>query len=202
MSRVSEIGDAVLAAQRRLGLQNPRYQVMGMTPTEIERSSLFRDLPPRSELHDLYEWRNGTSREGIPIGKLWIRPGFYLLSANEAVVENAYARNKLDDWRDSWYPILSNGAGSRYFCDVCKFTGSQVPLFYFDPESTPEWGKIYDSIELMLSALAACYEKDIYFIGQDGRLCTDFPREVEASRRLNPNSDYWRRGDLFKGQVE
>jgi len=197
MTRISELGDQILKIQSNLGMENPSYYRPGLAHAEAREVVLLRELPARSELLDLLAWKNGVV-ETAEMGKLWLKPGFYLLSIQECLLQNKYASQHLDGWSGSWYPLLTNGAGGRLFFDAREISTAVVPIFYFDPESVPESGQIYDSIESMLRTVLCCYERGIFFLTPDGLFTSDFPSETATSRELNPNAHYWRRNDLFR----
>ena len=52
----------------------------------------------------------------------------------------------------------------------------------------------------MFATTLRCYELGVFSVGARGILRSEFQREVEVSRSLNPGSDYWHRKDLYKGQ--
>src|SRR5881396_3100509 len=133
MNRIHELGGAIFEAQLRLGLENPNYHQPGLAPDEFKSYSFLVDVSPPSELHQLFGWRNGASRPGIPMEKLRIMPWFYLLSAHYASLENKYASAHLPHWLHSWYPLLTNGAAVRIFVDVATKSNGRFCLFLYDP---------------------------------------------------------------------
>ncbi|HKQ37169.1 MAG TPA: hypothetical protein VJ063_03760 [Verrucomicrobiae bacterium] len=197
MSQIADIGNEILSLQTALGLDNPGNYRPGLTQAELASCALFRNVSEPSELHDLFAWRNGTVENGIPMGRLWIKPGFYVLSSDDAVRENHYCSEHCDYWKSSWFPLLTNGAGGRHFYDIDKLIAGKACVMNFDTESQQIVNQMYDSIESMLRTILTCYQSGAYFLALDGYLDSDFPREVTISRNVNPHSDYWRRGDLF-----
>jgi len=197
MSKVADLGDRILSFQVDLGLANPRSYRTGLSDAELRQyPMLLDDRRARNELDDLFAWRNGTLTGDIPMGNLWIIPGYYLLSASESLAEQMYLSRNLPDWSDSWYPILTNGSATRYFCDLQSMSAYSLPVLYYDPECSPV-AMIYDGIESMFATILECYARRAFFVGQGGFLDSDFRQEVEISKRLNPASSYWNRKDLF-----
>jgi hypothetical protein len=196
MSRIKELGEKILKAQADLGLENPMHYRPGLTEANMSEPSLFARLAAHSEFRALYAWRDGVNEKGVPMGKLWLLPGFYFLSSEYASRIQSYLASKIPRWKPSWYPILTNGAAGNYFCELKAEAENIVPVFRYNSESSPVVGQIYDGIEKMLSTLLECYQRRIFRV-EDGALAREFPLEVEISRKLNPASDYWRRKDLF-----
>jgi hypothetical protein len=59
---------------------------------------------------------------------------------------------------------------------------------------------MYDSMACFIETITQCYSRGIYKNEQDGTqvlLSSDWRAEVELSRQMNPNSDYWK--ILFNG---
>jgi hypothetical protein len=195
MSSISEIGNRLLAMRGDLKLKGPQNYRPGwskenlMTKTELAKY-------PWSELHELYCWRDGVSSAGGTLGELWITPGFYFLSLDEAAKEAEYLSKFVDNWNDSWFPILSDSSAERRFVDLNSKESHTRSVFIYDPFDSPVVNRIYDTIESMLRTFLSCYDQQIYSLTTSGRLVSDFVREVALARDLNPNSDYWTRGDL------
>ncbi len=197
MNRMAQIGDEILEVQRRLGLPNPENLSPGLTDEALADCPLLRDVPLGSELHDLYRWRNG-SKPHIPMGKLWMVPGHYFLSAHESVLSNRYLADHVEDWKPEWYPIMTNGSSDLHFVDKAKIDGRRVPVFDRDPEFSPGLWRIYDDLETMFRSILKCYDAGAYFVGEDGFLRSDARREAAICGGLNPQSEHWRRTDLFR----
>ena len=198
MSRIGDYADRILSMQANLGLESQNHYGSPLSDVELRESPLLLDIPSPSEIHQLFAWRNGASDKDVPMGQLWIKPGYYLVSVDESLFENRYCSDHLTGWSRSWYPLLTNGAAGRHFFDRVKIANGRAPIFNYEPEAAPVTGQIYDSVESMFKTILECYAQHAYFIAPDGLLATNFRREVEISRGLNPNSDYWWREDLFE----
>ena len=197
MNRIAQLGDEFLQMQSRLGLPNPENLNPGLTDEELAVCPLLKDIPLGSELHGLYGWRNG-SKPHIPMGKLWIVPGHHLFSAQESVLSNRYMADKLTDWEPTWFPIMTSGSSDFHFFDRAKIARGVVPIFYSDPEFSPGLWQIYDCLEALFKSILECYAEGAYFVGDNGFLRSDARRETAICRRLNPESDHWRRTDLYR----
>jgi hypothetical protein len=200
MRTIASYGDEILAAQTAMGLENPKHFAPGLTEAEINSSELFSLVSPDSELGELFRWRNGSSEAtgAVVRGGLWLRPGFFMLSARYCYQSNRYRTARFGGrWQASWFPILDDGSTVSRFCDVKAGRGRQLRVFGYDPEALPEVSQIYDSVAAMFHTLLACYKQGVYRIDDTGLLGVDYPAEVALSRRLNPGSAYWSRTDLY-----
>jgi hypothetical protein len=195
MNRIAQLGDEILEMQKRTGLSNPGNLNPGLTPHELSDCPLFQSLPSGSELRDLYAWRNG-SKPDVPMGKLWIVPGHYFITAQRSVLSNRYMADKTPDWRRTWFPIMSSGSSDFHFIDTERSVEARAPVFYSDPEFSPGLWQIYDGVETMLQSILKCYAEAAYFL-RDGSLYSDARRETAVCGRLNPTLDHWCRKDLF-----
>jgi hypothetical protein len=195
MNRIAQLGDEILRLQEQLGIFNGDNLNPGLTTEEFSKCQLFQDLPPDCDLRELYAWRNGSKR-GVAMGKLWIVPGHYFITAQDAVLSNHYMADKIPDWKRTWFPILSSGSSDFHFIDKARTDGRRTAVFYSDPEFSPGLWQIYDDIETMFRFMVECYAESAYYV-RVGLLHSAAPRETAIGARLNPASDHWRRKDLF-----
>ena len=197
MSKIAGLGTRLIRLQTKLGLPAPAYYNEGQKRDCLSFHAMFYGLSVSSTLHDLYAWKNGMNDTGSPMSNLWITPGFYLLSVEASERENLYARKAMEDWKEEWYSVLTNGGGCRYFVDRGKVVENEAPVFLYDPYRDPVFEQVYDGIERMLFTFVTCYEEGVYYVSGSGDLKTHFEREVKVSEAINPQSQYWRRKDLF-----
>jgi hypothetical protein len=197
MNKIEALGNDLLQAQAALGLDTANQLHVGLSEDKIKLNPLFLKLPADSEMHDLFRWRNGSDNS-IPIGRLWLTPRYYFMSAEDSAMSNKYCSSNLEGWSSNWFPIFENGSANMWFVDVEKHFNGKLPVFDSDSESTPEVGQIYDSIQNMFETFLECYKQNVYHIPPgEKRFQTDFRREAEIAKKLNPNSDFWLRKDLF-----
>ena len=198
MDRITELGNGILRFQTELGLENPGHYNPGLSEPELVKSPLLQDVPFPSELHQLYGWRNGVIADTqIPMGCLWLIPGFFMFSLQNALAWNESLTSADRHWKPSWFPLLSSGSSDYYFFDKTHIVGRRVPIFYYDPEFLPGVWQIYDNIELMFITIWDCHRNGVYFVDDEGHLGCHYREEAEISKGLNPNSDHWLRDDLY-----
>jgi hypothetical protein len=162
-------------------------------PTVEERLSALPFSPP-DVVRQLYRWRNGTdltSKETLD--GLSFFPRFYLMALDEAIQSYFCMVDAVleDDWRRTWLPLFSDGAGDVYgiACEggkedglIVKFTGGSLE----PPER-------YESFHTMLATLDACYTEGAYFVDEEGKLTQDYERAYAIAARLNPSIEVWPR---------
>ena len=101
----------------------------GLSDSEID--ALTHNTPYRisEELRTLYKWRNGQRFDD----ERGIRLPFSIyafLPLDYAVDRALHLAEMSEDWKETWLPILSNGAGDDYFCD-CSIHSPESAVYYY-----------------------------------------------------------------------
>ena len=170
----------VIAHMKRLGC--------GL-PARLAKGRRVKSLPwfPHPLPSPIVEWwalANGPVwRQGDVAEDVWLRPGFYPLSVEEAAED--YADN-IGRFADSWLPIMTDGGGDFLVVDCADET---CPVL-LNP-SGDETERIFDSLASMLKTLRECFARGIYVIDADGRFDSDDDAEAQLASRMNPDSPYW-----------
>ncbi|NOS71105.1 MAG: hypothetical protein HOP33_14385 [Verrucomicrobia bacterium] len=197
MNVISELGNQILEIVSNWGLPNGSHFQQGLNEQQLATHSRFYSHFHATELEHLFSWRNGFDRNSAAsMANLWLVPDWLLLSLEDVELERDYYAKHIHDWREEWYPLLSNGTADRLFIDQSRITKFQVSVSYAFWESPQPIGQIYDNIEAMLRTYLVCYQRRAFYVDSDGCLNRHFRQEVAISRELNPKSDYWRREDL------
>jgi len=140
--------------------------------------------PLPAQVREWWEVANGPVwRKGDVAEDVWLKPGFYPLSLDEAredYIDNA------GRFADSWLPIMTDGGGDFLVVDCAD---EACPILLYQADGAPE--RIYDSLELMVRTLSECVARNVFFIDADGHFETDDDSEASITSQLNPNSDYW-----------
>lgn len=147
-------------------------------------------LPSPPELEALYGWRDGTSSGGDgPYGDIFLFPGFYLLSVEEAVANyGAFVTDH--QWSIRWLPIFANGSGDFYVLDLSPSTARSVRHFRIEEEF--EHPIEFNSLGALLATLAAAFERGVFFVDPDGYLGMDEFVFAELAAELNADVEWWR----------
>lgn len=158
-------------------------------PTEAVRSALGSvGLAGNFELEQLYGWHDGTSTAGIAaVDDIHLFPGFYLLSIEDAIANFcAFVTDKR--WTPGWLPIFANGGGDFYVADLRSAAGSPVRHFRIDEVEHPIE---FPSLGAMVSTLAQAFEREIFFVHQNGYLDMDDLVFGSLAAELNPDVAWW-----------
>ncbi len=177
-------------ALRRLDRQVLLRSLQEGLPAEAVRSSLGTvGLTSSGELESLYAWRNGTSTAGVAaVDDVHFFPGFYLLSLEDALANyRAFATDPR--WSTGWLPLLANGGGDFYVLDLSSSAASPVRHFRIEESEHPIE---FDSLQGLLTTLAAAFDRGIFFVDPSGYLDMDDLVFGELAAELNHDIDWWR----------
>lgn len=160
-------------------------------PREVTLSTLGnRSLVVPLDLLELWEWHNGTaSAEGTTLGDMWLIPGFYLLSVDEAA--SRFEQQVADPrWDKTWLPVLADDGGD-YLAVRCAAGDQQgnVHRFRTDDYEVP---LEYRSVERMAATFAAAYEDGAFYVDPDGWLEQDDTAFHSLASALNADVPSWR----------
>jgi hypothetical protein len=114
-------------------------------------------------------------------------PGYLLIHVEE--YSKAYSTLKKIlkgfDIEETFYPILRNYSSDFY---ALKKETNEIYTIYHDDY---EINLIHNAPIDFLNTLIANYEKEVYFLDDDGYLDYDMDMEYEVARQTNPGIEYW-----------
>ena len=177
------------AAIRRLarptvGLLNP-----GIEADRVRQLLRDRGLEPTTDLARLWAWRNGTEAStGAALGDLWLVPGFYLLSVQDATI-NFDAFVQSPRWNASWLPLMADGGGDflAVNCSRDRDHGS-VYRFRIDQSEHP---MEYRTVERMVATFAAAFDRGTFYVDDEGYLDQNDAEFAALAAELNPSIAWW-----------
>lgn len=173
---LQKLGRAELLQRFRPGLPNDEV------PQRLQAAGLEAD----GALADLYGWHDGTELAGVQkSGSVHLMPGFYFPPLEHSLTDHA-AFVQDPRWHQSWLPLLADGGGDFYFVDQAG--GGQVRRYRFDESEYPVE---YASVSDMVHTLAAAYERDVFFVDEQGYLEMDDDAFAEVAAELNPSVPWW-----------
>lgn len=135
----------------------------------------------------LYGWRDGTATAGAILDDIHLFPGFYLLSAEDAVA-NYQAFVTDSRWRTGWLPIFANGGGDFYVLDLSSPAASPVRHFRIEESEHPIE---FSSLGAMLVTLAQAFERGVFFVDSDGYLEMNDLTFGSVAAEMNPAVEWW-----------
>ena len=159
----------------------------GLSPEEIEEK--LGELPfcVSREVHELYQWRNGTNnRCGVFVYH-------YLLDIDTALqhsqgFNDSYWLEVRETDGDPLYLFLIFGFNGEYFA----VTGSSspndaAPVFHVGDDGSVSFA--FTNLTNMILVLAECYETGVYAVSSDGYVgVTDEAKFGEIRRKHNPGA--------------
>jgi hypothetical protein len=186
-SAIANRGEAILALNVNLGRALGDRLAQGLPRETIVERARREGLDLPGEVVDLFAWRDG-SNPGHAMGALWLLPGYYLLSLDEALSNRAALR----EFRpDGWLPLLSDG-GPCVLAVQCRGPGYGRVLHY-DPEGDDAGAVMFPNLEAMLSAIEEALASAAFLVDDDGYLEQDDGRWLPIAARHSGAAPFWQR---------
>ncbi|HTB99703.1 MAG TPA: SMI1/KNR4 family protein [Ferruginibacter sp.] len=160
-------------------------------------SEYFPGSPLVEDIRDIFLWHNGTIIESnIPVRKSYLFAEFLFNSIEkiQKIMDSVESTYKLK--KNGFLPIFSTGHGEYLALNLKDYSNKPetTHVYYlgtWDPECDL-YTTIYDSFYQMFVSVNACFKQDVYFIDDKGLIDINFTKYFEISKKMNPNSDYWR----------
>jgi hypothetical protein len=95
-------------------------------------------------------------------------------------------------WTKDMFPIFDFG-GDFHLINLNSNSPSFGQIFFY--ASGLEFDSmisIYDNLDSCIHSIIDCYQKNIYFLNEDGFIDKDIQVELSVGTRFNPNSEYWK----------
>lgn len=166
------------------GLLNP-----GIPMNQVREAMASQGLPYSPELETLYEWHDGTASDlgAALLGDLWLIPGFYLLSLDEAMTNYAAFR-KDRRWNPLWFPVFADGGGDFYVIDFSNAPARVVRHFRLEEAEHPIE---YRSLAAMIDTFATAFESGAIFVDGTGYVDVHDEAFNAIAAQLNPDIAWW-----------
>jgi len=182
----------LLLEQLLKNISSPVNEFLNKGIDEEEKNKLirlFNENKVPNDIFEIYNWHNGTATNfELPMENFYLFPTYYLLSINE--IDEILQINFFNFNEQKLLPILSSGHG-EYLAISLKLP-HQIFLIQFALPDLDTCTSIYDNINVMLETIILCYERKYFYIEQDSLLDMDFDKSWALSKKMNPNSDYWK----------
>lgn len=159
----------------------------GLERRTIEAMLVEAGLPPDGFLMELYGWRDGTSSQGYLLGDLYLFPGFYLLSLEDAISNLRSFRND-PRWSPKWLPVFADGGGDFYVIDYSGESTAPVRHFRLEEMHHPIE---YPTLGKLIETLAVAFDRGVFFVDDEGYLEVDDPAFATVAAEINPDVDWW-----------
>ncbi|MFB9730910.1 SMI1/KNR4 family protein [Ornithinimicrobium kibberense] len=176
------------AAHARLGRDTLlRALRPGLGAPDLDRSLTDAGLPDDAFVRSLFRWHDGVDTDGAVLGDLWLFPGFYPLSLEDALL-HAEAFRSHPRWGAGWLPVFADGGGDFYVVDRGDGREGAVRRFRMDEWDQPvEFANLAD----MVRTVATAFDDGIYHVDDEGWLEVDDAAFAGLARRLNPGVRHW-----------
>jgi cell wall assembly regulator SMI1 len=173
--RVAQLGRTAALNALQPGLQ---------APAVVERLATVGLVAP-PEVVQYFGWHDGQGDYDATLGELWLFPGFYPMSTEEALID--YAALVVDPrWQTGWLPIFADGGGDFFVVDL--ESDGVIRRFRNDETIQPIE---YLSLSSMIATIADAYDEGVYHLGEHGELTLDQAAFAVLAARHNPGVAWW-----------
>jgi hypothetical protein len=153
--------------------------------TSKNHNSILKDLP--TPLRIIYSIVEGTNYEVEDQTLMDFYPGFLLININEF---NNFLSTFRENYEETaYFPFLVNYSSDFYLLKVDKMN-NDIGV-YISTNDDIDIIKIHNSFEDFLKTLIAFYERNVFFLDDDGYLDMDFDKHIIIGQEMNPDVEYW-----------
>lgn len=164
---------------------------------------LFREINIKCcpELLELYRWKSGCDKKMLfeienieKSRKLCSFGNLSTISISTSMYKEYQVCNQYWFIDECLFPLVFDGIyEDPVLINLNEKSKDYKAIYYYSPAVvlSEDPMKVYDSIESWIETIIQCYKKHIYRIDKEGYLINDVKAEVELTRKLNPDSEYW-----------
>ena len=189
---IPRLMDGVVAHLNDIARPVTRLLQAPLSSQQFQQWAAKFPFPFTRELEVIFSWRNGTSaREDDLLEDLYLFPGFYMLSIEEAF-ETYLERKDAPQWREGWFPLFADGAGDFYIIP-CGKQGAESSVVIGFLHGEPDQIAEYDSLAAMAATLEAAFQRRAFYVDpDDDSMEIDDDAYAPIAARFNPGIPEWR----------
>lgn len=144
---------------------------------------------PTNDLIDLYHWHDGVDFYDMPTGRIsFTNWGVFYPLKDSITVYKRYENSEFIS--RSLFPIFLD---DNVWIDLNDQSTTFGQLYFFSPSLlilTPV--SCYDSLKDLIKTSLFCFENGLYAFDEDGFLMIEDDSVKDISKKMNPNSEYWK----------
>jgi hypothetical protein len=170
----------------------------GLTVEDINRFMIDIPISLPDEMFSLFTWRNGVNSEVENfVGATMLFPGSAFYDFSNAVNRYKEAVGYDKFWNASKFLIFDSPGGEMLLIE-CDPKSTHYGRIYLHDIGSPDFEtliSIYDSLDSLLDTIIECYSENVFICNsitgvktRDNEMAF---REVEISKKYNPESLYW-----------
>ena len=185
MSCLRKIIDAYCLSLEAIGWNLPDL-ISGNDPTT---ALLKEDLQPIESIVDFFQWQNGVDdKNGQTIDQLYIFPGYYLISLQEAI---EIYRSLVDSqyYGIGLFPILASGGGDYYLIDLRPNSDKPGAIYKLLEGYFP--AQVFSNLCNLFITYKKCIAEGIIYIAEKKYLEMDDRQFSRVAAEVNPEITFW-----------
>lgn len=183
-SQIAMQCDAIVAYHENLGRQRlGKLLNLGLAQKDVDKELKGISFEVPQSLKVVYTWRNGTKQGLATFNEMWLLPGYYLLSLEDAIRNfKLLIEHNPQNWKSSWFPFMCSGSGDFYAIQGDRNALDDGRILKF-LRGEPEVVEIYSSLRLMLRTIDACFKKNVFYVADDGFLEVNDDEYVKVAEK-------------------
>jgi hypothetical protein len=197
---ITECFKSIVAKQKSIGYEFPSLLRPGTERSSLAKVEETLGLKFNDELIELYTFADGIKfQEGSVIGKSGIIPIHVFLSNENAInyYKTYITHEDLFTNHDSekspgkkLFPFLEDSAGCCHWVDL-NDTKNHGKIYWTNSYGeSPDY--VFSSLTKFFQAIKECYEKEVFFLDEDGYLEQDDEEFARVAMKLDPKIKYWK----------
>lgn len=170
MSRISDLGDRILAQHDALGRRLRTILRPGLAPERVREMTAHLPVHLPNAAVELFTWKDGTRRGIAGFDQTSLFPDYCLMPLYEAIYNyHLNAEAQPGRWEVCWFPLFSTSDGECLLIDCgphSKKDGSIIEVAYHSEAKVT----LFESLTSMLEVVASRFESGAIRISGDGLL--------------------------------
>jgi hypothetical protein len=190
MGQLTQYLDQILDWHTRSGSSLSRYLQPGLSEIEIRKKIAVLPFMMPDEFVEVYMWRNGTPAHNQEWVSFIENQRFLSLDEALEIFQSAYPIMKQFYENSDWVMVFEDGSSDGYGSSSIKESSSAAApvVFLFEGDGVHI---VFESLTQMMRTMVAAFQGEVFCMGKDGDIETDFHRFGEVAHKLNPDIPYW-----------
>jgi hypothetical protein len=189
MEHLTQYLDQILDWHTKSGSPLSTFLQPGLSADEIRKKIGVLPFTMPEEFIELYMWRNGTPARNGEWVSFVANHRFLPLEEALEFFKEGHPIMKQFYKNSDWVMTFEDGSSDGYGISAARDGSRAAPVvFLFEGDGV---NIVFESLLQMMKTMVAAFEADVFSMGMDGDLDTDFHKLGEVAHKLNPDIQYW-----------
>jgi hypothetical protein len=186
MNSISNLCEEIVARHAQLGRAMVSLLRPGLSADEQrERLREARIVLPRSAM-ELFCWRDGIARKSCDGGRHFFPDCDFKELAQCLLTYGTQRVIRRTEWPRWLFPVFRCDSMDIYAIECASVITDDAPIWYFDNIQACVPAPAFDSLARMLETLVVCFDRKIFFLGDERYLDLDDRAFWQLAGEMNP----------------